>query len=324
LITGAAGSIGSEIVRQLIEYNPRKLIIFDQAETPLYHLELELTSKTNIPIEFVIGDIRDEYRLNKLFNLFKPQVIFHAAAYKHVPMVEINPAEGVRNNVLGSCTIADAAEAYKADQFVLVSTDKAVNPANVMGTTKRIAELYCQNLDKRSETKFITTRFGNVLGSAGSVVPLFQKQIEAGGPVTVTHPEITRYFMTIPESVSLILQAGSMGQGSEIFVLDMGEPVLIKDLAEQMIRLSGLEPGKDVEIVYTGLRPGEKLFEEILHKSEGLKPTTHPKLLLAKSRHVDWRWLAGELACLGEAALSRDVDVLKKHLHAIVPEYKEQ
>jgi FlaA1/EpsC-like NDP-sugar epimerase len=325
LVTGGGGSIGSELCRQVAAIGPSRLVIFDHGEYNLYAIDHELRQTyPELELTVALGDVKDQERVDWVFKTFRPNVVFHAAAYKHVPMVEINPAEGVRNNVLGSCTIADAAEAYKADQFVLVSTDKAVNPANVMGTTKRIAELYCQNLDKRSETKFITTRFGNVLGSAGSVVPLFQKQIEAGGPVTVTHPEITRYFMTIPESVSLILQAGSMGQGSEIFVLDMGEPVLIKDLAEQMIRLSGLEPGKDVEIVYTGLRPGEKLFEEILHKSEGLKPTTHPKLLLAKSRHVDWRWLAGELACLGEAALSRDVDVLKKHLHAIVPEYKEQ
>ncbi len=324
LITGGGGSIGSELCRQVVSQDPKRLIIFDHSEFNIYTIDHELHETfPALQLETILGDVKDRARVDWVFSTFLPDVIFHAAAYKHVPMVEENPAEGVRNNVFGTQCVADASVRYGAGRFVLVSTDKAVNPANVMGTTKRIAELYCQNLDKQSNTKFITTRFGNVLGSAGSVVPLFQRQIEAGGPVTVTHSEITRYFMTIPESVSLILQAGSMGQGSEIFVLDMGEPVLIKDLAEQMIRLSGLEPGKDIDIVYTGLRPGEKLFEEILHKSEGLKPTTHPKLLLARSRDVDWQWLSGELESLGKAALSRDVAKLKNYLHALVPEYRE-
>ncbi len=324
LVTGGGGSIGSELCRQIAGVEPKCLVIFDHGEYNLYAIDFELReSFPDLQLITVLGDVKDFERVDWVFRKFEPDVVFHAAAYKHVPMVEINPAEGVRNNVEGSRRIADASVQYGADRFVLVSTDKAVNPANVMGTTKRIAELYCQNLDKKSETKFITTRFGNVLGSAGSVVPLFQRQIEEGGPLTVTHPEITRYFMTIPESVSLILQAGSMGRGSEIFVLDMGEPVLIQDLAKQMIRLSGLEPDKDIEIVFTGLRPGEKLYEEILHKSEGLKPTTHPKLLLARSRDVDWKWLTKSLDSLRKAALNRDVEVLKEHLHTIVPEYRE-
>ncbi|MEA3467250.1 MAG: polysaccharide biosynthesis protein, partial [Thermodesulfobacteriota bacterium] len=250
-------------------------------------------------------------------------VVFHAAAYKHVPMLETNPAEGVSNNVAGTRMIVDAADKYGVERFVQVSTDKAVNPANVMGTTKRIGELYCQNFNDRSDTRFITTRFGNVLGSAGSVVPLFQRQIEDGGPVTVTHPEITRYFMTIPEAVSLILQAGAMGTGGEIFVLNMGDPVLIRHLAEQMITLSGLRVNDDIEITYTGLRPGEKLFEEVLHESEDLQQTSHEKLLLASSRQVDWNWLTAELDKLQQAATSRNVDVLKEHLRNIVPEYQE-
>jgi FlaA1/EpsC-like NDP-sugar epimerase len=323
LVTGGGGSIGSELCRQVASQQPDKLIIFDHGEFNIYTIDHEL--RANFPdlrLETILGDVKDRDRLDWVFSSFEPDVIFHAAAYKHVPMVEENPAEGVRNNVYGTQCVADAADRYQAGRFVLVSTDKAVNPANVMGATKRAAELYCQNLDRRSETSFITTRFGNVLGSTGSVVPLFQRQIEAGGPVTVTHAKITRYFMTIPESVSLILQAGAMGQGGEIFVLDMGEPVLIKDLAEQMIRLSGLEPGKDIKVVYTGLRPGEKLYEELLHKSEGLQPTSHEKLLLARSRKVEWSWLTEKMACLRQAASSRNIDELRKCLQDVVPEFK--
>jgi FlaA1/EpsC-like NDP-sugar epimerase len=237
-------------------------------------------------------------------------------------MIEINPAEGVRNNVIGTRLVAEVADRYGAECFVMVSTDKAVNPANVMGCTKRIAEIFCQNLAGRSKTKFITTRFGNVLGSAGSVVPLFEKQISEGGPVTVTHRDITRFFMTIPEAVSLILQAGSMGKGGEIFVLDMGDQILIRELAEQMIQLSGLIPGKDIEITYTGLRPGEKLYEELFHQNEHLGSTTHAKVQLAESREFSWTWLEQELEDLDQAALSRNVDKLLHHLQKIVPEYK--
>jgi FlaA1/EpsC-like NDP-sugar epimerase len=237
-------------------------------------------------------------------------------------MLEANPAEGVCNNVFGTKVVADAADRFGASRFVMISTDKAVNPANVMGTTKRIAEIYCQNLNGRSKTKYITTRFGNVLGSSGSVIPLFQKQIADGGPVTVTHKEITRYFMTIPESVSLILQAGAMGQGGEIFVLDMGEPVRIDDLARQMIELSGFRVEKDIKIVYTGLRPGEKLFEELLHKSEALQKTGHEKLLLASSRDVEWGWLENQLIELQRVARLREDEKILSIMHELVPEYK--
>lgn len=325
LVSGGGGSIGSELCRQVASQKPRHLIIFDNGEFNLYSIDHELREKFPVlNLESVLGDVKDTDRVDWVFQTFSPEVVFHAAAYKHVPMVEANPAEGVTNNVIGTKVVADAAHRYGADRFVMISTDKAVNPANVMGATKRIAEIYCQNLALHSQTRFITTRFGNVLGSAGSVVPLFQKQIETGGPVTVTHKDITRYFMTIPESVSLILQAGAMGDGGEIFVLDMGEPVLIRQLAKQMIRLAGFVPGKDIEIVYTGLRPGEKLYEEILHESEGLQPTEHPKLLLARSRQVDWDWLLSELKNLQSAAISRNVEGVKGHIRNIVPEFQEQ
>lgn len=322
LISGGGGSIGSELCRQVASQQPKRLIIFDNGEFNLYSIDHELRERfPELQLESVLGDVKDVARINYAFSSFSPEIVFHAAAYKHVPMVESNPAEGVTNNIIGTTNIADAADRFGSEQFVMISTDKAVNPANIMGTTKRVAEIYCQNLDNCSSTKFITTRFGNVLGSAGSVVPLFQKQIENGGPVTVTHKKITRYFMTIPESVSLILQAGSMGQGGEIFVLDMGEPVLIRHLAEQMIRLSGLVPDKDIDIVYTGLRPGEKLYEEILHESEGLLSTEHPKLLLARSRQVGWKWMNDQLERLSAAAKARDVDTLYVCLQEIVPEF---
>ncbi|MGV1098832.1 polysaccharide biosynthesis protein [Thiovibrio sp. JS02] len=322
LITGGGGSIGSELCRQVARQKPARLIVFDHGEYNLYAIDHELRKDfADLEIIAVLGDVKNRDRVEWVFKKFRPEVVFHAAAYKHVPMLELNPAEGVKNNVNGTRVVADAADRHGARRFVLVSTDKAVNPANVMGTTKRIAELYCQNLALRSSTKFITTRFGNVLGSAGSVVPLFERQIREGGPVTVTHREITRYFMTIPEAASLILQAGSMGKGGEIYVLDMGEPMLIRDLAEQMIRLSGLEPGEDIEIVYTGLRPGEKLFEEVFHEQENLQGTTHPKLQLAESRRIDWDWLLAELDRLEAAAASRDLDILIAHLQIIVPEY---
>ena len=260
-----------------------------------------------------------------LFDHFEPEIIFNAAAYKHVPLVEMNPAEGIKTNVLGSCMLAELAEQAGVDRFIQVSTDKAVNPTNVMGASKRCAEMFCQNLDRRSEqTAFITTRFGNVLGSAGSVVPLFRSQIEAGGPVTVTHPEITRYFMTIPEAVSLILQAATMGKGGEIFVLDMGEPVRIVDLAEQMIRLTGLNPGTDIEIKFTGLRPGEKLYEELFYESEELQPTSHPKIMLSSSREMAWDQMQTLLATLRQDCINRDVVRLIGTLQQLVPEFSPQ
>lgn len=323
LVTGSGGSIGSELCRQVARLDPSCLILFDNGEYNLYAIDHELRSLfPDLNIVTVLGDVKSGERVDWTFRKFAPHVIFHAAAYKHVPMLEINPAEGVSNNIVGTRLVAEAADRYGAECFVMVSTDKAVNPANVMGCTKRIAEIFCQNLASRSNTRFITTRFGNVLGSTGSVVPLFEKQIRAGGPVTVTHRDITRFFMTIPESVSLILQAGSMGEGGEIFVLDMGEPKLIRELAEQMIRLSGFVPGKDIQIVYTGLRPGEKLFEELFHQSENLCGTSHAKLQLAESRQCSWAWLIQELQDLETAATSRNVAQLLQHLQQIVPEYK--
>jgi len=323
LVTGSGGSIGSELCRQIATLDPSRLILFDHGEFNLYSIDFELRKKfPDLDLVTVLGDVKSLDRVDWTFSKFKPQVIFHAAAYKHVPMIEINPAEGVRNNVIGTRLVAEVADKYGAECFVMVSTDKAVNPANVMGCTKRIAEIFCQNLAGRSKTKFITTRFGNVLGSAGSVVPLFEKQISEGGPVTVTHRDITRFFMTIPEAVSLILQAGSMGKGGEIFVLDMGDQILIRELAEQMIQLSGLIPGKDIEITYTGLRPGEKLYEELFHQNEHLGKTTHSKVQLAESREFSWTWLKQELEDLDQAALSRNVDKLLHHLQKIVPEYK--
>ena len=322
LVTGSGGSIGSELCRQVAAVGPKRLILFDHGEFNLYAIDHELRVKfPRLEIITVLGDVKNRERVDWVFRKFRPDVIFHAAAYKHVPMVEINPAEGVCNNVIGTKLVAEAADHYGSECFVMVSTDKAVNPANVMGCTKRIAEIFCQNLAGRSKTRFITTRFGNVLGSAGSVVPLFEKQIRKGGPVTVTHRDITRFFMTIPEAVSLILQAGSMGEGGEIFVLDMGEPMLIRELAEQMIRLSGLVPGKDIEIIYTGLRPGEKLYEELFHTSENLRGTSHSKLQLAECRQFSWLWLRQEMQDLERAATSRDVAKLLHHLQKIVPEY---
>jgi FlaA1/EpsC-like NDP-sugar epimerase len=322
LITGGGGSIGSELCRQVARAKPSRLIIFEQSELNIYNMERELQMKfPDLRLEAVLGDVKNKIRVDWVCKTFAPEVIFHAAAYKHVPMVEKNPSEGICNNIMGTRIVADAADRFNVKRFVLVSTDKAVNPANVMGTTKRVAELYCQNLAARSKTKFITTRFGNVLGSTGSVVPLFKEQIKSGGPVTVTHSEITRFFMTIPEAVGLILQAGSMGNGGEIYVLDMGEPVLIKDLAAQMIRLSGQQVDRDIKIVYTGLRPGEKLYEEVFHANEPLVGTEHPKLQLAHSRTVDWLELLENLDELQLAAQGRDVQQMLNYLKNIVPEF---
>jgi FlaA1/EpsC-like NDP-sugar epimerase len=286
LITGAAGSIGSEIARQCAVYKPKLLVLLDQAETPLYELDYSLNSL--VKLEVVVGDITNPGRMRKMFNAFKPEVVFHAAAYKHVPLMEDNPYEAVTTNVFGTRILADLSVEFGADKFVFVSTDKAVNPTNIMGASKRMSEIYVQSLNYKlglnddNHTKFITTRFGNVLGSNGSVIPRFKEQIESGGPITVTHPEITRYFMTIPESCQLVLEAGAMGNGGEIYIFDMGESVRIVDLARKMIKLSGFEEGRDIEIVYTGLRPGEKLTEELLNKRENTIGTHHPKIMVAK------------------------------------------
>ena len=322
MVTGGGGSIGSELCRQIAKLEPGRLIVLEHSEFNLYCIEQELLSiDPELRFAGVLGDVKNRDRVEWAFGEYRPEVVFHAAAYKHVPMLENNPAEGVNNNIFGTGIVADSADRFGAERFVMVSTDKAVNPANIMGTTKRVAEIYCQNLDSRSNTRYITTRFGNVLGSTGSVVPLFEKQIRNGGPVTVTHPEITRYFMTIPEAVALVLQAGSMGKGGEIFVLEMGEPVLIRELAEQMIRLSGLEPEKDIRIVFKGLRPGEKLHEQVFHEKENLRDTTHPKLRLSESRQVDLDWLSSEMKALEKAARSRDVKTMIEHLRNLVPEY---
>ena len=322
LISGAGGSIGSELCRQIARLSPEMVILLEISEYNLYQIEMELREQyPELSVQAVLGDIREQERLERVFAQMRPTIVFHAAAYKHVPLVELNPGTGVQINVAGTQILADTAARYGATKFVMISTDKAVNPTSVMGASKRIAEIYCQNLDSRAETAFVTTRFGNVLGSSGSVVPLFKRQIEAGGPVTVTHPEIERYFMTISEACQLVLQAAIIGQGGEIFVLDMGEPVKIQELAKQVIRLSGLIPEKDIPIVYTGLRPGEKLFEELFHPDERLRTTTHPKIMLARSRHLDWTWLQAQMRRLERACTEGESREIRRFLRSIVPEY---
>jgi FlaA1/EpsC-like NDP-sugar epimerase len=325
LVTGAAGSIGSEIVRQLIPYSPEVIILCDQAETPLHNLELELKENgTRINCISYLADVTNKTRMGKLFEEFEPQYVYHAAAYKHVPMMELCPTEAVRNNVIGVKIIADLSIQHKVERFVMISTDKAVNPTNVMGASKRMAEMYVQALSNQPElaTKFITTRFGNVLGSNGSVIIRFKEQIEKGGPVTVTHPNITRYFMTIPEACQLVLEAGSMGNGGEIFVFDMGKPVAIADLARKMIRLYGLIPNIDVNITYSGLRPGEKLYEELLNDAENTTQTYHEKILIAQVREVSFELVKQNTLEL-ETILSTTNDemLLVGKMKELVPEY---
>lgn len=325
LVTGAAGSIGSEIVRQLIPYGPEVIILCDQAETPLHNLELELQENgTRINCVSYLADITNKTRMEKLFEEFEPQYVYHAAAYKHVPMMELCPTEAVRNNVIGVKVIADLSIQHKVERFVMISTDKAVNPTNVMGASKRMAEMYVQALSNQPglTTKFITTRFGNVLGSNGSVIIRFKEQIEKGGPVTVTHPNITRYFMTIPEACQLVLEAGSMGNGGEIFVFDMGKPVAIADLAKKMIRLYGLIPNIDVNITYSGLRPGEKLYEELLNDEENTTQTYHDKILIAKVREVSFDLVKQNTLEL-ETILSTTNDEMQLvgKMKELVPEY---
>jgi FlaA1/EpsC-like NDP-sugar epimerase len=325
LVTGAAGSIGSEIVRQLIPYSPEVIILCDQAETPLHNLELELKENgTRINCISYLADVTNKTRMQKLFEEFEPQYVYHAAAYKHVPMMELCPTEAVRNNVIGVKIIADLAIQHKVERFVMISTDKAVNPTNVMGASKRMAEMYVQALSNQTDlaTKFITTRFGNVLGSNGSVIIRFKEQIEKGGPVTVTHPNITRYFMTIPEACQLVLEAGSMGNGGEIFVFDMGKPVAIADLARKMIRLYGLIPNIDVNITYSGLRPGEKLYEELLNDAENTTQTYHEKILIAQVREVSFELVKQNTLEL-ETILSTTNDemLLVGKMKELVPEY---
>ena len=321
LVTGAAGSIGSGMVRQIANYKPSKVVLLDQAESPMYDFQNELLSAyPSLNFEVVIGDIRSYKRMERLFDFFKPDYVFHAAAYKHVPLMENNPSEAVLTNVKGTKNLVDLALKYKVQKFVMISTDKAVNPTNVMGASKRIAEIYAQAANQRGETKFVTTRFGNVLGSNGSVIPLFQRQIEQGGPVTVTDERVTRFFMTIPEACQLVLEAGTMGEGGEIFVFDMGESVKIVDLAKKMIQLSGLELGKDIEIKFTGLRPGEKLYEELLSAEENTIPTHHPKILKARIKQEDPAQLdaINELISLFETQKN---DEIVGKMKAIVPEF---
>lgn len=323
LVTGAAGSIGSEIVRQVILFNPKKIILLDQAESPLYEMEMELHDNySKQSYEVVIGDIRNKERLEKVFNTFHPQLVFHAAAYKHVPMMENNPSESILTNVLGTKNLADLSVAYQVEKFVMVSTDKAVNPTNVMGASKRIAEIYTQALTKKGNTKFITTRFGNVLGSSGSVIPRFRQQLENGGPITITHPDITRFFMTIPEACQLVLEAGVMGKGGEIFIFDMGESVKILDLAKKMIKLSGLVLDKDISITYTGLRPGEKLYEELLADHENTLPTHHKQIMIAKVKEYDFETVSAAINELISLFDKQDNRSIVKKMKQLVPEFK--
>lgn len=322
LVTGAAGSIGSEISRQLCTFQPKKIYLLDQAESPLYDLENELKTKgfSGI-IEPIIADITVADRMRNVFNTFHPEVVFHAAAYKHVPLMEENPSEAINTNVNGTKILADLSIEFKVEKFVFISTDKAVNPTNVMGASKRLAEKYVGVKNKMGVTKFVATRFGNVLGSNGSVIPLFRKQIENGGPLTVTHPEVTRFFMTIPEACRLVLEAGTMGNGGEIYLFDMGESIKIVDLAKNMIRLSGLEPEKDIEIKFTGLRPGEKLYEELLTAGEKLQPTHHPQILISKEEENDAEKILSRVDEIISLYGKQNNMELVKILKDLIPEY---
>jgi len=325
LVTGAGGSIGSELCRQICRFNPACLILYDRAESPLYEIDLELrTDYPEAKVVPVLGDIRDRSQLSRALSDYQPQVVFHAAAYKHVPMMELQPWKAVKNNILGTRHVMDLSREHGVERFVLVSTDKAVRPVNVMGASKRVAELLVQNQNgcDSARTKFITVRFGNVVGSVGSVVPLFKKQIERGGPVTVTHPDVTRYFMTIPEACQLILQAGAMGEGGEIFILDMGTPVKIVDMARDLIRLSGFEPDVDIKIEYVGLRPGEKLFEELITSGEGIVPTNHEKIMVLRGKTCDQERLNAIIEELTKLALEQNGAGIRSKLQEIVEDYR--
>ncbi len=326
LVTGAAGSIGAGIVRQVAGYSPEKIIMLDQAESPLYEIEYEIKEAFgDRTCEIIIADIRECERLENVFRTFRPEVVFHAAAYKHVPLMEYNPSEAIRTNILGSKNLVDLSAKYEVSKFVMISTDKAVNPTNVMGASKRIAELYAQAKNGTAgKTKFITTRFGNVLGSNGSVIPRFRSQIAAGGPITVTHPEIIRYFMTIPEACQLVLEAGMMGEGGEIFIFDMGDPVKIVDLAKKMIRLSGLTEDKDIKIKFTGLRPGEKLYEELLAKKENTIKTHHPQIMIAQVREANYEEIKTQINELIELYVGQNNMSIVQKMKLIVPEFKSK
>jgi FlaA1/EpsC-like NDP-sugar epimerase len=322
MVTGAGGSIGSEMCRQIARFQPQRLVLVEQAEQHLFEIDRELRhmfpTVTCVPY---IADIGDRRRIERVFELERPSVVYHAAAHKHVPMMEFNPGEALKNNIHGTRTVADAASRFGCEKFVMISTDKAVNPTSIMGCSKRVAEMYIQGLNDRSDTDFVTVRFGNVLGSSGSVIPIFRDQIARGGPVTVTHPDMVRYFMTIPEASQLVLQAASMSDGGHVFVLDMGEPVKIVDLAREMITLSGFRPGEDIEITFTGVRPGEKLFEELMIEGEGVSRTQHPKIGIWQCKPVQWEPLLAAIDSLAAEADNLARDEVRARLQAIVPEY---
>lgn len=325
LVTGAGGSIGSELCRQICRFEPETIILFERAETPLYEIELELIRTfSNLHLVSILGDILNQNQLEKAFEAYYPQIVFHAAAYKHVPMIELQPWKAIDNNILGTQNLVNVSAKHNIERFVFVSTDKAVRPTNVMGASKRVAEMLIQgqNSCKISKTQFMIVRFGNVVGSVGSVVPLFKKQIEQGGPVTVTHPDVTRYFMTIPEACQLILQAGTMGEDGEIFILDMGTPIRIADMAKDLIRLSGFVPDVDIHIEYIGLRPGEKLYEELITEGEGIIPTSHEKILVLRGAECNLDILSEQINDLADSAMDQDADRIMIKLQEIVPEYR--
>ncbi len=324
LVTGGGGSIGSELCRQIAKFSPKMLIILDIYENNAYDIQNELKNDyKDLNLKVLIGSVRDKRRIDGVCNLYRPNIVFHAAAHKHVPLMEESPSEAIKNNVFGTFNVAEAADRYKVKRFVLISTDKAVNPTNIMGATKRCCEMIVQAFNERSETEFVAVRFGNVLGSNGSVIPLFKKQIKNGGPVTVTHKDITRFFMLIPEAAQLVLQAGAYARGGEVFVLDMGKPVRIYDLAEDLIRLSGLEPGNDIAIKVTGLRPGEKLYEELLMSEEGLKDTGHKKIFVGKPTFKDMEGLVEDLTSLKFVIEKGDKQAITDKLKEIVPTFKD-
>lgn len=323
LVTGAGGSIGSELCRQIANIRPKKLIMLDNYENNLYSIQQELIRKYGDSIKMiaVVASIREQKRMEKIFDKYRPEVVFHAAAHKHVPLMENSPGEAIKNNIFGTLNVAMLSSKYNVKRFLLISTDKAVNPTNIMGATKRAAEMIIQSLNEESKTEFVAVRFGNVLGSNGSVIPLFKKQIEEGGPVTVTHPNIIRYFMTIEEAVGLVIQAGGMAKGGEIFVLDMGEPVKILDLARNLIRLSGFEPDVDIKIVFTGLRPGEKLYEELLMSEEGLLDTKHKKIFIGRPIDFDKNELQKYLIELSNIVLEEDDELIEQAMKNLVPTF---
>ncbi|MHC4086730.1 MAG: polysaccharide biosynthesis protein [Planctomycetota bacterium] len=322
LVTGAGGSIGSEMCRQVCNFSPKLLLLIEQAENPLFYMERELHKQfPDISIKAVVCNITDKIRVDGIFETYKPQVVIHAAAHKHVPLMELNPGEAIKNNIVGTMTVSEAANNYDAANFVMISTDKAVNPTSIMGSSKRVAEMYIQDLSRTSKTHFVTVRFGNVLGSDGSVVPIFKKQIAEGGPVTITHPKMRRYFMTIPEASQLVLQAATMGKGGEIFVLDMGEPVNIVDLARDVITLSGFKPGEDIEITYTNPRPGEKLFEELSIEGEDMQHTRHSKISIWKNIPMDRDKLRTSINELVATAQTQNYSQIVREIKELVPEY---